>query len=217
MNFMFLDENIYNQDLSNLINKYEFDEPDKDNYINPEIIMNNYNEIKKNSNYNIKEIDKIYKDHEVLLEYKNNINKNHGNNTLILSILNNHNKIIELNELSTKYNQLFNELYDTWINNYYNPKLIEIDNQIKTTMNSLNKYHEFFKNINNIINENNQNSNKNICSICFENEVDMCAIPCGHTCCNKCIISNNVNIYNRNKCLNCRNNIQQYIKLYFSI
>jgi len=217
MNFMYLDENIDNEELSNLINKYEFDESDKDNYINPEHIMNNYNEIKKNSSINIKNIDKIYKEYESLLEYKNNLNKNHKNNIFILSILDNHEKIDKLNELSTKYSELFNELYDIWINNYYNTTLFEIDNQINKTTTSLNKYHEFFKNINNKINENNENSNKKVCSICFENEVDMCAIPCGHTCCNKCIISNNLNIYNKNKCLNCRNNIQQYIKLYFSI
>ena len=70
----------------------------------------------------------------------------------------------------------------------------------------------FIKTTNEIIN--NEKLNKKICPICFENETDMCAIPCGHTCCSACVIqSNNYNILK--KCLSCRNEIKQYIKIYF--
>ena len=39
----------------------------------------------------------------------------------------------------------------------------------------------FIQTTNEIINV--EKLNKKLCPICFENETDMCAIPCGHTCC----------------------------------
>ncbi len=94
---------------------------------------------------------------------------------------------------------------------------MNLEKEIIETNEYLNIYQDFFKKIIKDFNENSDNQNKKICSICFENEVDMCAIPCGHTCCNTCVISNNINPSNRNKCLNCRNYINNYIKIFFSI
>ena len=73
----------------------------------------------------------------------------------------------------------------------------------------------FIKTTNEIIN--NEKISKNMCPICFENEINMCAIPCGHTCCNECVLQAHNFNNNRKKCLNCRNNIKEYIKIYFSL
>ena len=55
-----------------------------------------------------------------------------------------------------------------------------------------------------------------LCPICFENEVDICLNPCGHTICNKCVLSNRSR-YSNEKCYSCRTKVQDYIKLYFSL
>lgn len=49
--------------------------------------------------------------------------------------------------------------------------------------------------------------NDNICSICYENNINTCCNPCGHLYCNKCI-------QNTNNCYICRKNIITTIKIY---
>jgi hypothetical protein len=55
-------------------------------------------------------------------------------------------------------------------------------------------------------------NNKKMCAICFDREVDIVMVPCGHTCCSGC--SN----YNQaNKCMTCRSVIQKRVKMFFSM
>ena len=54
---------------------------------------------------------------------------------------------------------------------------------------------------NKIINETNK------CSICIDNTISYCCIPCGHTYCYDCINKTN-------NCYICRGNIHNKIKLY---
>lgn len=54
-------------------------------------------------------------------------------------------------------------------------------------------------------------TNKKLCAICFDREIDVVMVPCGHTSCNGC--SN----YNKlSKCMHCRSIIHQRVKIYFS-
>ena len=62
----------------------------------------------------------------------------------------------------------------------------------------------------------NKEISKNTCPICLENQIEICLNPCGHTSCNKCILSNRSNIYN-NKCYICRTPVNEFIKIYFSL
>jgi hypothetical protein len=68
----------------------------------------------------------------------------------------------------------------------------------------------------------------NLCAICFENEVTLVAVPCGHTICNGC--AKNLNLLapvsmvdswrERNqakKCPTCRTDIKEMIKFFFSV
>ena len=66
----------------------------------------------------------------------------------------------------------------------------------------------------------------NLCAICFENEVSLVAVPCGHTVCKGC--ATNLNLLGpipmaqswRNqtkKCPTCRTDIKEVIKFFFSI
>jgi hypothetical protein len=53
---------------------------------------------------------------------------------------------------------------------------------------------------------------KKMCAICFEREVNMVMIPCGHTYCDAC------SKYDyRAKCPQCRTTINSRVKIYFSI
>jgi hypothetical protein len=55
-------------------------------------------------------------------------------------------------------------------------------------------------------------NNKKMCAICFDREVDMVMVPCGHTTCNGCSDHNKTN-----KCMICRSVIQKRIKMFFSM
>ncbi len=220
MNFMYLDENDDKNKIKNLIDKYEFKDDTSNRYLDVSEILTTYNELKKISREHMKELDKLHKDNEKLLEYKNRIINNHTNHINILyNSVNDtdEDNIKELTQLIDKYEKTLTSLYNSWNDTYYNRKLMNLEKEIIETNEYLNIYQDFFKKIIKDFNENSDNQNKKICSICFENEVDMCAIPCGHTCCNTCVISNNINPSNRNKCLNCRNYINNYIKIFFSI
>jgi hypothetical protein len=56
-------------------------------------------------------------------------------------------------------------------------------------------------------------NNKKMCPICFDREVDMVMVPCGHTLCNGCCNYG----YNNQKCAQCRTVIQKTVKMYFSL
>ena len=47
----------------------------------------------------------------------------------------------------------------------------------------------------------------NICNICFNNKINICCDPCGHTYCNYCIKKTNT-------CYICKKNIIKKIKIY---
>ncbi len=56
-------------------------------------------------------------------------------------------------------------------------------------------------------NENYYYNNDNNCPICYENKINSCCIPCGHTYCDKCI-------KNTNNCYICRRNVSRNIKIF---
>jgi hypothetical protein len=55
-------------------------------------------------------------------------------------------------------------------------------------------------------------NNKKLCGICFDREVDIAMVPCGHTSCSGCSNYNTLN-----KCMHCRASIQRRVKLFFSV
>ena len=123
----------------------------------------------------------------------------------------------EMNDHIIKYIELFKNYADRWINEYYiinKNKLIEdIENQEIKLLAYRNLFINTTKHIIPL-----EKVSKNICPICFENEINMCAIPCGHTCCNECVLQS-IKYHNAKlvKCLNCRNTLKEYIKLYIQL
>jgi len=55
-------------------------------------------------------------------------------------------------------------------------------------------------------------NNKKMCAICFDREVEIAMIPCGHTSCAGCFKYNTTS-----KCMHCRSVIQKHVKLFFSM
>ena len=153
---------------------------------------------------------KIYFDN-----YISNLQNNHLN---IMNIINDYDiqgNNNELNELFINYNNKMKNNYDKWIIQNYTVKLLEFENIIDIIEKKIIEFRTLFIYIINKITKP-QLDNKKLCPICFENEVDICLNPCGHTLCNKCVISN-INNYRSNKCYSCRTIIKDYIKIYFSV
>lgn len=61
-----------------------------------------------------------------------------------------------------------------------------------------------------------ENAKPYSCSICYENEVTDCFVPCGHTFCNSCIVGS----FSRNTvntCMSCRQTVEKRVKLYLGV
>lgn len=153
--------------------------------------------------------NKIYFDN-----YISNLQNNHMN---IMNIVNKYNygNKKETTEIFLNYHSKINEDYNKWIIDYYKLKLIEYESSIDVIEKKICDFRNLFIYIINKISKPIEDAIK-LCPICFENEVDICLNPCGHTLCNKCVLSNRSR-YTSEKCYSCRTNIQDYIKIYFSL
>jgi len=220
----------------NLLNLYTFEDNNSNNYIDAKNILKTYKELNlllinyKNKYENLK----IKK--EIFFNYQNNILNNHLNIINICSNIynnikndniedsdddiNNDKYIINVSnstEIFINYEKIIKQVYNDWFINSYKKKINKLENDIQNIELKINNFRKLFINIINEFINKEELINKKMCPICFDNEIDMCAIPCGHTCCNKCVILSKTNYINLNKCLNCRNPIDTYIKLYFLI
>lgn len=188
---------------------YLEDDEDKSNINNSaKTFLNDYEILKLSLNDYKNNLRDLMKQKETYEIYMKSLLNNHLD---IVNIVNNNN----LNNSFTEYQTNIKDNYDKWINNHYEIKLKSFEENIEIIELKLKDFSNLFTYIiNNIIGD--KEISKNMCPICFENEIDICINPCGHTTCNKCIISNRTNIYN-NKCFTCRGNVNDYIKIYFSL
>ena len=127
----------------------------------------------------------------------------------ILSILNDKPKLVSIiPSKTTTINSIINNSL-SGLYNYYSPKKQEdkdkIINDLKIQLEDKDKIINDLKiqleNKDNIINETNK------CSICLDNIISNCCIPCGHTYCTGCINKTN-------NCYICRTIIKNKIKIY---
>jgi hypothetical protein len=153
---------------------------------------------------NINDIDDNVNDIEDINDNDNNNNNDNNDND-------------ELKEIIDNYSKKMNNYINKWIVNYYNKKINKLEMDIINQEEELAAFRKLFINTTNEIIKT-EKVNKNMCPICFENEINMCAIPCGHTCCSSCVAANMR--YQKTiivKCLSCRNNINEYIKMYIQL
>lgn len=154
--------------------------------------------------------NKIYFDN-----YISNLQNNHLNTMNIINNYNIYNDNKEINQIFIDYNLKMKENYNKWLMEYYTVKILEYENTIDVIENKILDFRMLFIYIINKITKP-QTENKKLCPICFENEVDICLNPCGHTLCNKCVIANS-NRYSTEKCYSCRGIIHDHIKIFFSL
>jgi len=199
----------FNFDYKKMNYSYLEDDEDKSNINNSaKTFLNDYEILKLSLNDYKNNLRDLMKQKETYEIYMKSLLNNHLD---IVNIVNNNN----LNNSFTEYQTNIKDNYDKWINNHYEIKLKSFEENIEIIELKLKDFSNLFTYIiNNIIGD--KEISKNMCPICFENEIDICINPCGHTTCNKCIISNRTNIYN-NKCFTCRGNVNDYIKIYFSL
>lgn len=186
---------------------------------NPRIILDDFEVLNANLlDYKTRHEELLAKNN-YFMNYMNNSQNSHLN---VMNIINDYNINSNMDDegnlssIYSNYNSKMRETYKKWLFDYYNPQLIAIENNIEIIENKIAEFRNLFIFIiNKILKTNEINDNKKLCPICFENEVDMCINPCGHTLCNRCIISNINNSHH--KCYSCRGHIIDYIKIYFSV
>ena len=191
---------------------------DNNNTIDAKKLLKDYKNLNKLLNENKLISINLDKQKEDIINYKCNIYNKHQN--VMIQLCRETTDIIETAEMSEhiiKYIELFKIYADKWIKDYYTIKKNKLMEDIEKQEIKLTAYRNLFINTTKEIIPLEKTS-KNICPICFENEINMCAIPCGHTCCNECIIQS-LKYHNTRltKCLSCRNTLKEYIKLFIQL
>jgi hypothetical protein len=195
-----------------------------DNYDN-ENILSKINNIEINNNSAISFLNEYEILKKSLLEYKNNlkelIKQKEISDNYLGNLLNNHMNIINiincdniLNNSFNEYQKIIKDNYNKWIDEHYNIKIKILQENIENIEIKLKDFTNLFIYIINHIIQDKEISN-NMCPICFENQIDICLNPCGHTACNKCILSITNN--KKDKCFTCRSPVNEYIKIFFSL
>jgi hypothetical protein len=188
------------------------------NTIDARKLLRDYKNLNKILNENKIFSINLDKQKEEIINYKCNIYLKHQN--VMLQLCRETPEPIDtnvMNEHIIKYIELFKIYVDKWINEYYIKTKNNLIEDIEKQEIKLIAYRNLFINTTKEIIPLEKVS-KNICPICFENEINMCAIPCGHTCCNECVLKSIQ--YHRaklTKCLSCRNTLKEYIKLYIQL
>jgi hypothetical protein len=223
MNYSLIeDAYIEDIDINQIINYEESSSSDllldkEDNITDANKLISDYKKVKQiidTSRVLLFELEKQKKD---IQTYKSNIFIQHQeimiNLNKEISNINNPTDTTDINDTIIKYIDCIKNFSDKWLNNHYLINKTKLERDIEINEKKLLSFNNLFiKTTNEIIKT--EKMNKKLCPICFENETDMCAIPCGHTCCNTCVIQSN-NYGNLKRCLSCRNEIKQYIKIYF--
>lgn len=184
---------------------------------NPQVILDDFDILNTSLiEYKSKKEDLLTKNN-YFINYMTNSQNSHLN---VMNIINDYHINMNMddeNNLSNmyaNYNLTIRNNYKKWLSDYYTPQMLSIENNIEIIENKINEFRNLFIFIINKILRTNEINDKKLCPICFENEIDMCINPCGHTLCNRCIISNR---NNTNRCYSCRGHISDYIRIYFSV
>lgn len=213
------DYNIISDDLNIYIDSNDSNNSNNENNnIDAKKLLIDYKILIKHLNENkIKSIN-LDKKKEDIINYKCNIYNKHQN--VMIQLCRETSEDIDTNEMTEyiiKYIELFKKYADKWINEYYIINKNILTENIEKQEIKLLAYRNLFINTTKEIIPLEKIS-KNICPICFENEINMCAIPCGHTCCNECVMQSlKYNNSKLTKCLNCRNTLKEYIKLFIQL
>jgi hypothetical protein len=165
--------------------------------------IKNIKERNKNLRIKISEYEgHVDKCKEILNQFSN-ISKYYSNLSCLSQILD------TCHKLDIKDN-LFDPIHTINISNFMNDLKTNVENlefEIKNNNDKLNKFYKLVR----LSKNKNDNSNLykiNICNICYDNKIDTCLNPCGHTFCSNCVDK----MYKQ--CGICRNEFSSKIKMF---
>ena len=117
-----------------------------------------------------------------------------------------------LNSLNDQVKKFFNDV-NSEISDIIRQKIMELEGEIENISRKLISLRSLIlTGVNEIMKP--ENTEKKMCSVCFDNEINMALIPCGHTFCKGC---SEIDRSRYAKCPQCRTQINARIKIYFSI
>lgn len=92
-------------------------------------------------------------------------------------------------------------------------QVISLTEKSSTTKSNLDIYKDFLRTGTSEMLAN--NIKPNLCTVCFENEIDKCIVPCGHTFCSKCVDKSQGSGLLRS-CMSCRSPVEKTVKIFLS-
>lgn len=117
-----------------------------------------------------------------------------------------------LNILNDQVKKFFNDV-NSEISDIIRQKIMELEGEIENISRKLISLRSLIlTGVNEIMKP--ENVEKKMCSVCFDNEINMALVPCGHTFCKGC---SEIDRSRYAKCPQCRTQINARIKIYFSI
>jgi len=117
-----------------------------------------------------------------------------------------------LNEVNTKLTNYFNEI-NSVVSDIIRNKIASLEGEIDDISRKLNALRSLIvTGVNEIVKPNDRE--KKMCPVCFDNEVNMALVPCGHTYCKGCAETDRSRYA---KCPQCRAQINARVKIFFSI
>ena len=117
-----------------------------------------------------------------------------------------------LNSLNDQVKKFFKEVNGD-ISDIIRQKIMELEGEIENISRKLISLRSLIlTGVNEIMKP--ENVEKKMCSVCFDNEINMALVPCGHTFCKGC---SEIDRSRYAKCPQCRTQINARIKIYFSI
>jgi hypothetical protein len=175
--------------------------------------LGNYKKIKQSLEVNRIMLSELEKQKKEIDNYNDNLFIKHQK--VMIYLIKEEDESKDINDKIVSYMEKTKEISEKWEKNYYKRIKTKLQINIQKEENEIEIYNKLFiKTTKEIIKE--DKIDKKLCPICFDNEIDMCAYPCGHTCCNTCVLQT-INYNNSKRCLSCRNDIKHYIKIYFLI
>lgn len=117
-----------------------------------------------------------------------------------------------LNEVNTKLTSYFNEI-NSVVSDIIRRKIAVLEGEIDDITRKLNALRSLIvTGVNEVVKP--QDREKKMCPVCFDNEVNMALVPCGHTYCKGCAETDRSRYA---KCPQCRAQINARVKIFFSI
>ena len=195
-----------------LIKEFSEEIPPLDtNVLQLRVTLDDYKVLKEQHKYLVNEINELEKN----LKDLQTVNQNAYQATEDYTKTVLRNRILsteEFNTLQEKQQELFAYQKETSSKCFieYNNQIRELSSKLRKVQNNMQAYSEFIKTgVKEMVGPDTKPTS---CSICFENDITHCFVPCGHTFCGGCIDKSNTK-----KCMNCRSDVQKTIKIFLGV